>query len=182
MKYAATIYGFELSDLNAGQQDQPDTDNESQEVSQEAVLENRLAQDTIVKSRQEAVQSGSDNIRRMAQDLNVKRERHEIVKSSFHDFLLQLEEETHATALLELRRSLETLPPRQAKDLILRTLQDHSTNTHDDSLADVVTMMKAMPQDHLRKILGEFKTEPEREELHRVIKEIGELDSDGESS
>ena len=85
------------------------------------------------------------------------------------------------TSLMEVQRTLEAIQPRQAKDLILRMLEDEGLDSNDDVVADVVTIVKAMPRDKLKRIFGEFKTGEEREKLHRIMVEIGEFhDREGE--
>jgi hypothetical protein len=72
---------------------------------------------------------------------------------------------------LELQRTLEAIQPKQAKDQIMKMLEEYPTE-FDQPLQDVVTIMKAMPLDKRRKILGEFKSEPEIEKLAVILREI----------
>ena len=74
------------------------------------------------------------------------------------------------------QRTLENLQPKQAKDTLLRILEDEGKDPEDDVLADVVAIVRSMPQEKLKKILGEFKTEAERTTLHRIMLEIGEIE------
>ena len=106
-----------------------------------------------------------------------ERERHEFVKASFEDLLSQLESTASAEALQEIQRTLEILQPKQAKDLLLRILEDEKLQADDDVLSDVVAIVRSMPQDKLKKILGEFKTEAERTTLHKIMLEIGEMEN-----
>ena len=109
-------------------------------------------------------------------NLRSDRERHEFVKTSFEDKLTQLENDATTTALQEIQRTLEILQPKQAKDLLLRFLEDEGLDAEDDVMADVVAIVRTMPQEKLKKLLGEFKTEKERETLHRILLEIGEIE------
>ena len=74
-----------------------------------------------------------------------------------------------------MRETLEILQPRQSKELVLRMLRDEGVDAQDDVVADVVTIIKGMTQDKLKKLLGEFKTNAEQAELHRILVEIGEF-------
>ena len=42
-------------------------------------------------------------------------------------------------------------------------------------MQDVVTIFKSMPEDRLKKLNSEFKTEKEKQQLHRILLEMGEF-------
>jgi hypothetical protein len=90
--------------------------------------------------------------------------------------------ETKATeeSLLQLQRTMESMNPKQAKDQIMRMLEASPTRPEDDPLRDVVTILKTMPADKQRKIIGEFKLEDEQERLAEILRQIrlGTPDSD----
>ena len=69
------------------------------------------------------------------------------------------------------------LQPKQSKDMMMAMLQDQPVGG-DDVLGDVLTIIRGLPQDKVKKIFGEFKTETEREELHRILVALGELDNE----
>ena len=55
-----------------------------------------------------------------------------------------------------------------------------TSNTDDDPMRDVVTILKTMPSDKQKKILAEFKLEPEEEQLAEVLRQVrlGSPDAD----
>lgn len=56
-------------------------------------------------------------------------------------------------------------------------LQDGNVTPEDDVVEDVLAMIRGMPQDKLKKIFTEFKTEEERMVLNDILLAIGELDT-----
>lgn len=76
------------------------------------------------------------------------------------------------TNLLEVARTLVSLPPKQAKDEILRWLSDNRSSEDQRLMNDLVTIIKAMPLDKRKKILIEFKTADEAKQLGDVLQKI----------
>jgi hypothetical protein len=71
------------------------------------------------------------------------------------------------------------MSPKQAKDQILKMLDEPST-VADDPMQDVVTVLKSMADDKRKKLLGEFKTPEEADRLAEILREVrlGLPDSD----
>ena len=76
------------------------------------------------------------------------------------------------TSLLELQQTLEAISPKQAKEQILKMLETTGGTEDARAMNDVVRILKAMPLDKRKKILGEFKTVPESEKLADILREI----------
>ena len=82
------------------------------------------------------------------------------------------------SSLQELQQTLMAISPKQAKEQILKMLETipagEGTPAVGDTRAmnDVVRMLKAMPLDKRKKILGEFKSAPEIEKLAEILREI----------
>jgi hypothetical protein len=174
-KYAAVIYGFDLTKLNAD--GQPKAENASTALSRDELLDSRVQNNATLAARYDAIRKGADDVRVLVKALSTKRERYEIVKDGFEDLLVQLERDVNDAALTEVRRTLEVLQPKQTKDLMIDMLQDGNVTPEDDVLGDVLAVIRGMPQDKLKKIFGEFKSEEERTVLHHILLAIGELDS-----
>jgi len=174
-KYAAVMYGFDVTALDFGDKQRPDHAAETT-MSREEMLQARVDADAKLVARKQAIKKGADDIRGRAQRLSTKRERYEIVKQGFSELLGQLEQDARTAAIQEVRRTLEAVRPKQAKDLLMDMLQDNQVASSDDVLGDVLAIIRGMPQDKLKKVFGEFKTDTERNELHRVLVAIGELD------
>ena len=76
------------------------------------------------------------------------------------------------SSLLELQKTLEVISPKQAKEQILKILEASPTGDDARAMNDVVRILKAMPLDKRKKILGEFKTPTESEKLADILREI----------
>ncbi|MBI2477802.1 MAG: hypothetical protein HYV60_03885 [Planctomycetia bacterium] len=176
-KYAGIVYGFDLADLNIGGKKPKTAATEPQvSLTRDQLLESRVKSNATLATRQEAIRKGADDIRALVQTLSTKRERYEIVKKGFDDLLVNLEKDVDDTALTEVRRTLEVLQPKQTKDLMIDMLRDGNATPEDDVLGDVLAMIRGMPQDKLKKIFSEFKSEEERTVLNSILLAIGELD------
>ena len=173
-KYAAIVYGFDLAELDIdGERREAAEANDS--LTRDQLLASRVQSNATLATRQEAIRKGADDIHLLVQSLSTKRERYEIVKDGFDDLLAQLEVDVNQTALTEVRRTLEVLQPKQTKDLMIDMLEDGDVTPEDDVLGDVLAIIRGMPQDKLKKIFSEFKSEQERTVLNRILLAIGEL-------
>jgi DNA polymerase III delta subunit len=72
--------------------------------------------------------------------------------------------------LQEVQRTLETIQPGQAKEQILLILDEDGEN----SMNDVVAMIRAMPLDKRKKIFGEFKSKVEVDKMHDILQQLRE--------
>lgn len=174
-RYAAVVYGFDLAELDLDGK-QPQAEQPDSTLTRDELLEARVKSHPTLAARQAAIRKGADDIRALVQTLATKRERYEIVKDGFANLLAQLEKDVDESALSEVRRTLEVLKPRQTKDLMIDMLRDGDVTAEDDVLGDVLAMIRGMPQDKLKRILGEFKSEEERIVLNRILLALGELD------
>jgi len=146
-------------------------------LTRDELIDSRVKSNATLATRQEAIRKGAEDHRLLVQNLSTKRERYEIVKDGFETLLVQLEQDVNASALTEVRRTLEVLQPKQTKDLMIDMLQDGSATAEDNVLDDVLAIIRGMPQDRLKKIFGEFKSEEERTVLNRILLAIGDLDT-----
>jgi len=175
-RYAAILYGLQGHELEPQKKDRKSGEHAGGQTRGAASVAQRVQGHPLVSARLAAVSSEMGSIHDWTNNLRSDRERHEFVKTSFEDKLTQLENDATTTALQEIQRTLEILQPKQAKDLLLRFLEDEGLDAEDDVMADVVAIVRTMPQEKLKKLLGEFKTEKERETLHRILLEIGEIE------
>lgn len=75
-------------------------------------------------------------------------------------------------SLLEVQRTLESLPPKQAKEQILKMLDNNNKIEREQTLRDTVKMLKAMASEKQKKILSEFKSPTESDTLAEILREI----------
>jgi hypothetical protein len=91
---------------------------------------------------------------------------------SYDEKLKGLEANAADAAVLETQRTLEALPPKQAKQQLLSLLEDSPSPGIENPMAAVVALVKAMPIERRRKILQEFKDPSEESKLSQILKEI----------
>jgi hypothetical protein len=130
--------------------------------------------------REQAIDDGLADLRLLQRDLIEERRRYDMLKASFDAELEKLQNVAQQSAIVEVQLTLETIKPKQAKDHLVRMLpQDfvdgkfaEMTDDQRKAVIDVVAIMKAMPLDKRKKILAEFKTEPEAEMLAELLRLI----------
>lgn len=83
-------------------------------------------------------------------------------KNEFYRYLETAEKDLANESLKEVQRTLETLSPEMAKDQIKKFLEDKQMD-------DVVAIVKGMPLDKRKKILGEFTAEEEITQLNEIL-------------
>ena len=152
---------------------------DAEQPSLDQLLDQRVAASLDLELRETAIDKSLGDLRILETNIKTENDRLDKWKLSFDMRLAKLESQTTDEALLQLQRMLEVMSPKQAKDQILRMLKD-SPNTDDDPMRDVVTILKTMPGDKQKKILAEFKLEPEEQKLAEVLRQVrlGSPDAD----
>ncbi len=90
-------------------------------------------------------------------------------KDEFYALLESIDKDLANDSLKEVARTLETLTPDQAKNQIKKFLEA-------DQMKDVVAIVKGMPLDKRKKILGEFTTEEEIAQLNDILVQLRQGD------
>jgi hypothetical protein len=171
----AALQGIEPVPVLATGRDETD----AEQPSLDQLLEKRVAASLDLELRETAIDKSLGDLRILETNIKTENDRLDKWKLSFDMRLAKLESQTTDEALLQLQRMLEVMSPKQAKDQILRMLKD-TPNTDDDPMRDVVTILKTMPGDKQKKILAEFKLEPEEQKLAEVLRQVrlGSPDAD----
>lgn len=145
----------------------------TQQVSFEEILQRRAIKSLDLDLREQAVGKGLSDLRTLASNIAEDTRRFDLRKEAFNANLKKLEQGAKDDAITEVRRTIESLRPRQAKDQLIRMLRDNQMQA-------VVTMIKAMAIDKRKKLLGEFKDgdEPDQlaEILHQILQGVPEID------
>jgi hypothetical protein len=151
-----------------------------EQPSYEQILENRLKASLDLELRETSIDKTLGELRNLETQIRTEREWLDRWKLSFDQRLATLETKATEESLLQLQRTMESMNPKQAKDQIMRMLEASPTRPEDDPLRDVVTILKTMPADKQRKIIGEFKLDDEQERLAEILRQIrlGTPDSD----
>lgn len=174
-KYAAIVYGFDVTDPRFGSPGKAPSGSDDTPT-REAEIGSRVDAEPSILLRQEALSKGADDIRSLAQQLSTRRERYVIVRQGFGELLDKLEQDANTSSLQEVRRTLEVLQPKQTKTLLMTMLELDQPDDDDDVLKDLLGIISDMPDDKLKKVFGEFKSREEQEVLHTMLVAIGKLD------
>lgn len=146
-------------------------DPASEQPSLEQLAQARLQASLDLDLRENAIDKALGDLRALQTQLQTESRRLDDWKRSFDKRLADLQSAAADAALLELQRTFEAIPPKQAKEQILRMLKEAPT-PHDRPMQDLVTILRAMPLDKRRKILAEFKTETEVEQLAEILRQV----------
>jgi hypothetical protein len=151
-----------------------------EQPSLEQILQRRLVASLDLDMRETAIDKALAELRNLETQIKTENQRLDLWKLSFDKRLETLESQTTDEALLQLQRTIEAMHPKQAKDQILKILDQPPTKPDDDPMRDVVTILKTMPIDKARKIVGEFKSPEEAEKLADILRQIrlGSPDAD----
>ena len=176
-QYAAVLYGLVPPPNSAGPEQSPDGDPASEPAKPANQLAARVDRNPLLTSRKEAIVREKTAVDDAQRDLKTEARRYDVLRASFRDLLDKLEKQARESALVEVQQTLEILPPAQAKDLLLRMLQETNSAGETDVFDDVVQMVQAMGESKLKKIFAEFKTNAEQQVLHRLLVRIGHVET-----
>jgi hypothetical protein len=154
-------------------------DTESEQPSFDQILNSRLRASLDLSLRESAIDKSLGDLRTIEKALQSESTRLDVWKRSFDERLASLQTAANEAALIEVQRTLEAIQPKQAKEQIMKTLAEPRTSV-DDPMEDIVRILKAMPLDKRKKILGEFKTPEEVEKLAEILRVIRLGGSDAE--
>ncbi len=164
----AALQGIEPQPL-APATDQLDPDAEQPSLDQ--LLQARLRASLDLDLRESAIDKALGDLRSLEASIRTERSRLDGWKQDFDQRLAKLETAATDSALLQLQQTLQTIHPKQAKEQIMLMLKEPAT-AEDDPMQDVVTILKAMPLDKQKKILGEFKDDKEIETMAEILRQI----------
>jgi hypothetical protein len=129
------------------------------------VLAARAQQNLNLEMRERSIQRYVQQLEAMQADLKKEQAAFDRRKEAFYDLLDQMAKQGKEGNLGEIQRTLEALPPDQAKTLLIKMLDE-------DQLSDVVAIIKGMALDKRKKILGEFTSEKEVSQLYEVLNQL----------
>jgi len=135
------------------------------------VVERRAMKDLDVDLRQQSVLKGLDRLAAMQSQLVIEKQRYNELRDAFAARLQDLDDKALQEATADVQRSLEALSPKQAKDQLLRIL-DEDPGDNDQGMRAVVGIVRGMPIDKRKKIFTEFKTEDESKQLALILRMI----------
>ena len=147
-------------------------DPNPEQMSLTEVAQRRMLSSLDLDLRENTLDKSLADLRNLEEKIRTEDERLSLWKKSYDFRLQELESTRLASSLLEVQKTLEAIQPKQAKEQILKMLDDAPDGHNEQAMQDIVKILKAMPLDKRRKILGEFKSEDEATTLAEILKEI----------
>ncbi len=160
----AALHGIDVITLQSQLAAQEQVEREEQ-PSFESLLEARELKSLDLDLRESALTQGLGALHNLQVSLETEQTRFQNVKKSYDTRLKQLATDEQASSIQELQRTLEALKPKQAKEQIVKIIDD-------DAMADVVAMLKRMSLDKRKKILAEFKDGADADTLSEILSNI----------
>ncbi len=139
----------------------------AEQVSYEAILNRRAVKLRDLELREQSLALALDELKTQQQELAASRQKERQERTQFASELQSLKEGAEASGRELVRRTLETVKPKQAKEQLLQMLEKNEIDV-------VVLLLASMPENRRAKILTEFKTPEENEKLAEVLRRLRE--------
>lgn len=160
----AVAQGVDLTALR--QQAGPDVEPTSQaQVSYEEILQSRAAKDLHLQLREQALENTLTQLHVDQQQLDSARQFYARERSEYEAQLANLQQASQTAGREEARRILESIKPKQAKELLLEMLDKGEQSA-------VVMLLREMPDSKRAKIVGEFDTPEDVQKIDEVLRLI----------
>jgi len=172
MALLAALNGIEVQPLATAAAKASEKAANGEQPSLDDIAKKRLLASLDLDLRESAVDKSLGELRNLESQIKTESKRLDSWKLSFDKRLQELETKAADTALIEIQQTLEVMSPKQAKEQIIRVLDEPPATAADQPLQDVVTILKTMPLDKRKKIMSEFKTPKETETLAIILREI----------
>ena len=164
VRMLAVAHDIDMSEFQAADAANLDQDA-GEQPSYEDIEEVRAhkSRDLDIKLQSIAVQL--KEFQHLADKLKTDRERYEIVRAGFKQELEEMKQNSTVGGMSEVRRALEAVKPRQAKDQILRMVEH-------GEIEQVVALFSAMEDNKRAKIFSEFKEDSESQIMSDILRLI----------
>jgi hypothetical protein len=164
VRILAVVHDIDMAELESSGAGKIDKDS-GEQASYEDIEEVRAHKSRDLDIKLQSIAVHRKEFQHLADELKTSRERYDIVRAGFKQGLEEMRVNSTTGGMAEVRQTLETLKSRQAKDLILRMVEN-------DELEQVVTLFSVMESKKRAKIFSEFKEESESKILHDILREI----------
>ncbi|QEG42736.1 hypothetical protein [Roseimaritima ulvae] len=131
------------------------------------ILDARTRKSLDMDLRLDAQRRYSRELEEKLASLHAEQERFDLRREEFFQKLDEVRSGVQTEGMQELTRTLQALAPEQAKDQLLRMMDD-------GRIEDVVNIVQATPLDKRTDILAEFVSEEESKQLEEILRRIGE--------
>lgn len=138
-----------------------------EQASYQEILERRAVKLRDLELREQSLASALAELKSEQEALAKSRQEEQARIAQFQSQLKAFQEGAQSSGRETLRRTLETLKPKQAKEQLFEMLQSNNVD-------EVVMLLAGMTESRRAKILAEFKTPEENKKLAEVLRRIGE--------
>ena len=149
-----------------------DAEGSQEQPSYDDLVNKRLLASLDLDLRKSAIDKTLSELQAIEAQIRTERTRFDLLVGSFDRKIKELETSATDAAVIETQQTLESLPPKQAKQQLLKLLDESPTPGIENPTAAVVSLVKAMPIERRRKILMEFKSADEEDKLSHILREI----------
>lgn len=139
----------------------------SQQPSLDDIARARALRARDLELRELALETGVADLKYEQAKLADEKDRYEVIKTAFEAKLRELRDGALAANLEQVRLILENIPPKQAKDQLQKMLAD-------GEIDQAAALLSAMPIAKRAKILKEFKSDPDSQDLANLLKRLRE--------
>jgi flagellar motility protein MotE (MotC chaperone) len=160
----AALHGLDVVTLHK-QIHQQQLARDAEQPSFQQQQDARLRASLDLDIREKAVRKGIIDLTSLQNRLQNAQEQFGELTKAYERRLDEIQQQEQSAALQELLITIEAMKPEQAKDQIMKMLDDNA-------LAEVVALLKKMSMDKRKKLLGEFETPQEADRLYEVLKSI----------
>ena len=162
VRMLAIARGIDLFEMQK-EADQERDEPSAEQVSYDEILRARALNVHHLQLREQALKDGLDQLQFEQRKLLEEKSRFEQVVTAFQQKLDSVESGAIASGMDTVRAPLETIKPAQAKQLLVEMLDNGEMDV-------VVSLLSAMPNSKCAKIMGEFKTPEETEQLSEILR------------
>jgi len=145
-----------------------------EEPSYEAILQQRTLEYRDIELKNKMLMAYKDEIENVKRQVDYKEKMVAEKEKKLETLIAQTRQEAEDAGLETVRRTLESLRPAQAKELIAEMLSRNE-------LDDVVRLLQGMNDSKRARIIGEFRTPQEAEQIAEVLRRLREGGALGES-
>ena len=140
---------------------------EGEQASYQEIVEARAVKYRNLELREQQLRNNLAQVQSEENKLADEVKRCKQLSDNFNAQLDEVRKTAASSGMDDVLRTLVSIKPKQAKDLLLEMLDKKEIDA-------VVTFMKQMPDKKRANIIGEFKTDDEREKIGEVLRRVRE--------
>ena len=140
---------------------------EGEQASYQDIVEARAVKYRNLELREQQLRNNLAQVQSEESKLADDTKRCKQLSESFNAQLKEVRESSTSAGMDDVLRTLVSIKPKQAKDLLLEMLDKKEIDA-------VVTFMKQMSDKKRANIIGEFKTDDDKEKLSEVLRRLRE--------